>query len=177
MPINTKKVIANTFLTTLDKKSIDKITIKEIIDECGISRPAFYYHFRDIFDLAEWAAEKIIADSIEKNLKNDDPVEKIKCFISAAVEHKNSLRKMLSSMRYEQVSIETIRSYLIKLLNKNYPDILLTPYDTEVTLLFIAHGISGILLSFDSNKPFDIHRFSEQIFQTMSTQLNLPPNT
>ena len=35
-------------------KPIDKITINDLTEECGISRMAFYYHFKDIYDLVEW---------------------------------------------------------------------------------------------------------------------------
>lgn len=38
----------------LSKKTLDKITIKEITDDCGIKRQTFYYHFQDIYDLLEW---------------------------------------------------------------------------------------------------------------------------
>ena len=37
------------------KKPLDKITIRDITEDCGISRMAFYYHFKDIYDLVEWA--------------------------------------------------------------------------------------------------------------------------
>lgn len=36
------------------KKPLDKITIQDITAACGISRMAFYYHFKDIYDLIEW---------------------------------------------------------------------------------------------------------------------------
>ena len=29
-----------------------------MIDDCGISRMTFYYHFKDIYDLIEWAFEE-----------------------------------------------------------------------------------------------------------------------
>ena len=32
---------------------LDKITITDITTDCGISRMAFYYHFKDIYDLVE----------------------------------------------------------------------------------------------------------------------------
>ena len=32
-------------------KPLDKITINELAEDCGISRMAFYYHFKDIYDL------------------------------------------------------------------------------------------------------------------------------
>ena len=35
-------------------KPLDKITINELAEDCGISRMAFYYHFKDIYDLVEW---------------------------------------------------------------------------------------------------------------------------
>ena len=31
-----------------------EITITDITTDCGISRMAFYYHFKDIYDLVEW---------------------------------------------------------------------------------------------------------------------------
>ena len=33
---------------------MDKITINDLTTDCGISRMAFYYHFKDIYDLVEW---------------------------------------------------------------------------------------------------------------------------
>ena len=36
-------------------KPLDKITINELAEDCGISRMAFYYHFKDIYDLVEWS--------------------------------------------------------------------------------------------------------------------------
>ena len=37
------------------QKPLDKITINDLTEDCGISRMAFYYHFKDIYDLVEWA--------------------------------------------------------------------------------------------------------------------------
>lgn len=36
------------------QKPLDKITISDITSDCGISRMAFYYHFKDIYNLVEW---------------------------------------------------------------------------------------------------------------------------
>lgn len=36
-------------------KPLDKITISDLTTDCGISRMAFYYHFKDIYDLVEWS--------------------------------------------------------------------------------------------------------------------------
>ena len=48
MPVNVKPLIADAFIKLSKEKNIDKITVKDIVDECGISRQSFYYHFQDI---------------------------------------------------------------------------------------------------------------------------------
>ena len=54
MPNKTKQAIADSLRRLLLKKSLNKITINDIAEECGMNRMTFYYHFRDIYDLVEW---------------------------------------------------------------------------------------------------------------------------
>ena len=35
-------------------KPLNKITITDITEDCGVNRQTFYYHFRDIYALIEW---------------------------------------------------------------------------------------------------------------------------
>lgn len=42
----------------MEKKPLDKITVREIIEDCGINRKTFYYHFRDIYHLIKWIFEE-----------------------------------------------------------------------------------------------------------------------
>ena len=50
----TKKALEASLKNQMLKKPLDKITIRDITDDCGISRMTFYYHFQDIYDLVEW---------------------------------------------------------------------------------------------------------------------------
>lgn len=50
----TKKALEASLKKLMMKKPLDKITIRDITDDCGISRMTFYYHFQDIYDLIEW---------------------------------------------------------------------------------------------------------------------------
>jgi AcrR family transcriptional regulator len=47
----TKEILAESFLELAETKRIDKITITEITDNCGMSQPTFYNHFKDKYDL------------------------------------------------------------------------------------------------------------------------------
>jgi probable dihydroxyacetone kinase regulator len=50
----TKRALEISFKNLLLKKPLNKITISDIANDCGINRMTFYYHFKDIYDLIEW---------------------------------------------------------------------------------------------------------------------------
>ncbi|MGN0268245.1 MAG: TetR/AcrR family transcriptional regulator C-terminal domain-containing protein [Lachnospiraceae bacterium] len=54
---NTKKTLAESLKKIMRKKSFSKITISEIIADCGLNRKTFYYHFEDIYALLKWMLE------------------------------------------------------------------------------------------------------------------------
>ena len=47
----TKEIIAKTFTELLDEKPMSKITVKDIVERCGVNRNTFYYHFNKSFGL------------------------------------------------------------------------------------------------------------------------------
>lgn len=53
MPSFTKKAIIEAFMHLASKKPLEKITVRDIVDDCGINRNTFYYHFQDIFAVLE----------------------------------------------------------------------------------------------------------------------------
>lgn len=54
MPNTTKQALGESLKKLLLHKPVDKVTINDLTTDCGISRMAFYYHFKDIYDLVEW---------------------------------------------------------------------------------------------------------------------------
>jgi Transcriptional regulator len=50
----TKKLLADAVLELSNKKPLSDISVKDITDFCGISRNAFYYHFKDKQELVFW---------------------------------------------------------------------------------------------------------------------------
>lgn len=50
----TKRLLADGLKELLKKKTLDHITVKELVQHCGVNRQTFYYNFQDIFELLEW---------------------------------------------------------------------------------------------------------------------------
>lgn len=49
----TDELIVRTFLEIMQKKTLNKITVKEICDKAQINRTTFYKHYLDVYDLNE----------------------------------------------------------------------------------------------------------------------------
>ena len=56
--LQTKKMLAASLKKFMEKKSLSKITVSEIIADCGVNRKTFYYHFHDIYALLKWMLEQ-----------------------------------------------------------------------------------------------------------------------
>ncbi len=56
--LNTKRTFAASLKTFMMKKPLSKITVSEIIADCGVNRKTFYYHFEDIYALLKWMLEE-----------------------------------------------------------------------------------------------------------------------
>ena len=66
MSNTTKQALEASLKKVMLQKPLDKITISDITSDCGISRMAFYYHFKDIYDLLEWIYKNEVIQEIEE---------------------------------------------------------------------------------------------------------------
>ena len=44
----TKKAIRDSFVKLLNEKPLSQITIRDIVDDCGVNRNTFYYYYQDL---------------------------------------------------------------------------------------------------------------------------------
>lgn len=48
-----KKAIRDSFIKLLNERPLSQITVRDIVDDCGVNRNTFYYYFQDISQLVE----------------------------------------------------------------------------------------------------------------------------
>lgn len=74
----TKHALAASLKKLLAEKTLEKITVKELVEECGVNRQTFYYHFKDVYDLLDWVfttegkavMPEVRPDDWEQNARN-----------------------------------------------------------------------------------------------------------
>lgn len=54
----TCQAISGVLKQLMIQKPLERITVAEIMDTCGMRRQHFYYYFTDIYDLLRWTFEK-----------------------------------------------------------------------------------------------------------------------
>lgn len=81
MPGFTKIAIKKSFMKLLNLRPINQITVKDIVEDCGINRNSFYYHFSDIPALVE----EIVTDEADRIIAEYPAIDSIEECFNAAV--------------------------------------------------------------------------------------------
>lgn len=60
----TKLAIQSAFYKMLRKKPFDKITVRDIVEDCGLTRNTFYYYYQDIYDILDGILDSAVQDAV-----------------------------------------------------------------------------------------------------------------
>ena len=74
----TKVLLAESLKELAKFKPVDKITIKELTKNCGLTLPTFYNHFRDKYELMAWIYNRKV-EAAMKNFGRGDSFEDVAC--------------------------------------------------------------------------------------------------
>ncbi|MEG0020200.1 MAG: TetR/AcrR family transcriptional regulator [Oscillospiraceae bacterium] len=107
----TKRALEASLKNLLLQKPLDKITINDIAEDCGINRMTFYYHFKDIYDLIEWSCVEDATKALEGKKTYDTWQQGFVQIFQAVLANKPFIMNVYHSISREQVEI-----YLYKLV-------------------------------------------------------------
>jgi len=85
----------------MSQKSLEKISIQEIVDDCDINRATFYYHFKDIYDLVAWMFQELTLAHLQKNENCLTWEEGFRLLLQSIRDNKAVYKSVLSSERSE----------------------------------------------------------------------------
>lgn len=107
----TKRAMSAALKNLLKEKKLNKITVQDIADECGINRQTFYYHFQDIYDLVEWTCIEDTEKVLKENRTYDTWQEGFLSVFDLAKKEKTFIDNI-----YRSVSLEMLEQYLYRLV-------------------------------------------------------------
>lgn len=106
----TQKAIKETFVALLEEHPLSEITVKNIVETCGINRNSFYYHYQDIPALVE----EIVKEQAEAIIQKYPSVGSIvECF-DALIEFASGRKRAIMHI-YRSLSREVFERNLMEL--------------------------------------------------------------
>ena len=58
--VKTRRAIRNALIELAEEKEVDKITVKELCERAEISKPAFYSHYGNIYDVVDEIENEVV---------------------------------------------------------------------------------------------------------------------
>lgn len=107
----TKRALEKSLKNMMLKKPVNKITINDIAEDCGVNRATFYYHFKDIYDLIEWSCEEDSRKAADGNTTYDTWEQGFLNIFHTVEENKPFILNV-----YRHVSQEQIIQYLYRVV-------------------------------------------------------------
>ncbi|MBQ7548571.1 MAG: TetR/AcrR family transcriptional regulator C-terminal domain-containing protein [Clostridia bacterium] len=150
----TKELIKTTFLRLLDEMPLSKITVRTIVEACGINRNSFYYHFQDIPSLLE----EIVRDECNKIIADYPTIESFEDCVVAAVsfakQNKRAVMHMYNSTNrdiYERYLWETCKYVVNTYFNTVFPESSISEADREIITGYYESLSFGIIAKWLEN--------------------------
>lgn len=166
MAVFTKIVIMRVFEELLAFKQLDKITVKDITDKCGISRNTFYYHYQDIYQVfqayIDYSLNEIFKFLQQEKEKDQDYIcEKAVEYLE---NHRTIFENLLRSVKSEEVrkilddGSSRFFRYVVDSVGESINS---EPEDREMICAMCQHAVQGIMYEWLSREKTDKKSLSD----------------
>ena len=165
----TKELIKETFISLLEQKPLTQITVKMIVEECGINRNSFYYHYQDLPALIE----EMIREETDRIIQEYPMIDSTQTAILAVVDFASKNKKAILHI-YNFVNRDIFEQYLWKVCGytvDSYAQTLINgrqmnEFDKEIISRFFECECFGFVINWldrkmESDVQKEISRFCE----------------
>ncbi len=149
----TKQAIKASFLQLLNEQPLSKISVRDIVERCGINRNSFYYHFQDIPTLLT----EIITEQTEQLIQKYPSIASLdECFQVAfqlAQENRRAVMHIYNSVSrdvFERSAMKLCESVVAAYITTAFPDNPMSEADRKIVVRFIKCQLFGMCIDWIS---------------------------
>lgn len=166
----TKYAIRKAFMELLQKKPLEKITVKELCELAYINKSTFYSHYEDIYalsDALEYEMVLEIVSSIPKDLDYNlsNPEVFTREVTLAFAKHMPQIKLMFSGKNQTHLAIY-LESIVKKLIFAKYPEYE-NNMEMNILLSYCIHGAYNASLSNPNADPGTILQILEKAVKAL----------
>lgn len=174
--LRSRAMIRRAFLELLSEKPMEKITVVDIVDRCGLSRNTFYAHYPDVYAvLVEFQQEALesMSQALDEAVANkvfDDPLPFLRKVAEYVEDNKDSYRVLLGVGQHKAFT-DRVRDMLIERIVEHIDDVGIR--DEQGLLVFVrvlGAGFVDLFLQYlrgeTEMSPEEIAQQVSRIFRT-----------
>lgn len=165
----TKRALEQSLKNLLLKKPLTKITINDIAEDCGINRMTFYYHFKDIYDLVEWACLEDAREALEEKKSYDTWQQGFLKIFHTVLVNKPFIMNVYHCVHQEQVEKylkPLVDHLLLDVINEKAVGMTVREEDKKFIAQVYSYIFIGLMLDWIKD---DMKQDPEQLVNRLST--------
>lgn len=133
----THRAIKETFLKLLNQRPLNQITVKDIVEDCGINRNSFYYHFEDLPALVDEIVKEQVQALIQKHPTISSVEECFDAVIELVMENKRAVYHIYNSLSrdvFERYLMEACQYIVSTYIKTGLADKSIDPQDLDALI-------------------------------------------
>ncbi|WP_342552572.1 TetR-like C-terminal domain-containing protein [Paenibacillus sp. FSL R7-0652] len=145
----TKTALAHSLKSLMEHTPLNKITVKHLVEDCGVNRQTFYYHFQDIYALLGWIYETEAVESIHAYRSYDTWTEgfyKIFCYIENNKAFCCNTLESLGRSHLDGYLYQVTHDLIMGVIDELACGIKVTGEDKEFAANFYTLAFTGLLI-------------------------------
>ena len=168
---NMKETIAQAAKTLLLEKGIKKLTVKDIVDKCKITRQTFYYHFEDILALSRWMLEHDTEQTLLNAKAFDSGEERLRYLFVMAVNSMPYLKKGIQGVyqsELENLFAQHIQSLFEQICDEENLYSSRSRFEVKLIIRYHSQAILGIMHNWTEADTKNLDQIVHTVFLLMT---------
>ncbi len=167
MPIDMKETMAEAVRKLLIDKKVKKLTVKDIVEECQITRQSFYYHFEDIPGLLQWILEQGTEKMLQEAKNQNGEEGALRYFFLMAINAKPYVQKTMQTNYGDEIEC-LLKQQLYQMFERIVEEHNLYPSLSRTELKWVlryhSYAIMGILRDWTDEDTKNLDQIVHEIY-------------
>ena len=144
----TKKALAQSLKELGASKILDKITVADITEHCGVNRQTFYYHFDDKYELLNWIDTQDLFIPLTRDLTFENWGDKLVQLFQYMKQQKSFFMNTIKSSNNffaeytNKIFAELFKKAIVELNMYSH----LNEKEQDIYARFFAYGLTGVVV-------------------------------
>lgn len=150
----TKRALAVSIKQLMNTIPLSKISIQKIVDNCGLKRQTFYYHFKDKFDIVNWIYFTEVTESISDCKHYNNWTDGMFRTLSYLMKNKSFYINALNTPgqnAFDRYFFEFCYGLIMDIVNDLSLDMNVSDEDKKFISDFYTHASVGIVVQWIKN--------------------------